>query len=192
MSHGSHERQSFHWKKGDRKLLFCHNSDTLSAMHIEVPKAWFLYFPSFVTGTCCDFKKTCFCTRKIIEMMKIVGQIKQNWDSEVWMFEKAIMLDFPLTVSVRSQSSWVESSRFLTTDFKSNFDDLTQSSRFQVVFGQFLPSFANISAKLRIFSSDFNIHFLSNTFYTSNCQKYGKWRYSMNIKYFCYFKVLVL
>ena len=31
-------------------------------------------------------------------MMKIVGQIKQNWDSEVWMFEKAIMLDFPLTV----------------------------------------------------------------------------------------------
>ena len=31
-------------------------------------------------------------------MMKIVGQIKQNWDSEVWLFEKAKMLDFPLTV----------------------------------------------------------------------------------------------
>ena len=31
-------------------------------------------------------------------MMKIVGQIKQNWDSEVWMFEKAKILDFPLTV----------------------------------------------------------------------------------------------
>ena len=61
---------------------------------------------------------------------------------------------YGLIFSVRSQSSWVELSRFLTTDFKSIFDDLTQSSRFQVVFWPifanfclFLPIFATFSAK---------------------------------------------